>query len=103
MSGNCLMVLISRHETVLLYGVEHPREIWWGGEHLKRASEKGEFIGSLAREMKILADEIDRLLEEIPRITTIRLRGGDYSRLYGFEEILRQYYGDHKLAKLKWA
>ena len=103
MSGNCLMVLISRYETVLLYGAEHPREIWWGGEHLKRASEKGEFIESLAREMKILADEIDRLLEEIPRITTIRLRGGDYSRLYGFEEILRQYYGDHKLAKLKWA
>ena len=103
MSGNCLMVLISRHETVLLYGAEHPREIWWGGEHLKRASEKGEFIESLAREMKILADEIDRLLEEIPRITTIRLRGGDYSRLYGFEEILRKYYGDHKLTKLKWA
>lgn len=103
MSGNCLMVLISRYETVLLYGAEHPREIWWGGEHLKRASEKGEFIESLAREMKILADEIDRLLEEIPRITTIRLRGGDYSRLYGFEEILRKYYGDHKLAKLKWA
>ena len=103
MSGNCLMVLISRYETVLLYGAEHPREIWWGGEHLKRASEKGDFIESLAKEMKILADEIDLLLEEIPRITTIRLRGGDYSRLYGFEEILRQYYGDHKLAKLKWA
>ena len=82
MSGNCLMVLISRHETVLLYGAEHPREIWWGGEHLKRASEKGDFIESLAREMKILADEIDRLLEDIQRITTIRLRGGDYSRLY---------------------
>lgn len=103
MSGNCLMVLISRHETVFVDGMGLPCEIWWGGEHLKRASEKGEFIESLAREMKILADEIDRLLEEIPRITTIRLRGGDYSRLYGFEEILRQYYGDHKLAKLKWA
>ena len=103
MSGNCLMVLISRHETVFVDGTGLPREIWWGGENLKRASEKGEFIESLAKEMKILADEIDRLLEESPRITTIRLRGGDYSRLYGFEEILRQYYGDHKLAKLKWA
>ena len=103
MDGNCLMVLISRHETVLLDGTGLPREIWWGGEHLKRASKKGEFIESLAREMKFLADEIDRLLEESPRITTIRLRGGDYSRLYGFEEIFRQYYGDHKLAKLKWA
>lgn len=103
MSGNCLTVLISRYETVLLYGAELPREIWWGGEHLKRASEKGDFIGSIAKEMKFLADEIDRLLEESPRITTIRLQGGDYSRLYGFEEILRQYYGNHKLAKLKWA
>ena len=97
------MVLISRHETVFVDGTGLPCEIWWGGEHLKRASEKGEFIESLAKEMKFLADEIDRLLEESPRITTIRLRGGDYSRLYGFEEILRQYYGDHKLAKLKWA
>ncbi len=103
MSGNSLMVLISRHETVLLYGAELPREIWWGGENLKRASEKGDFIESLAKEMKILADEIDRLLEESPQITTIRLRGGDYSRLCGFEDILRQHYKDHKWTKLKGA
>lgn len=103
MSGNCLTVLINRHETVLLDGTELSREIRWGGKHLKRASEKGKFIESIVKEMKILADEIDRLLEESPRITTIRLLGGDYSRLYGFEEILRKYYRDHNLAKLKWA
>ena len=69
---------------------------------MRRASEKGDLIESLVEELKSLADEIDRFLEISPNITTIRLLGGDDS-LNCFAAILRMYYKDYRLAKLKWA
>ena len=72
-----------------------------GGENLKRATEAGDFIESLVKEMKVLADEIDRFLEVAPDITMIRILAGD-EYLPCFALILQQYYKDHKFAKLKW-
>ena len=50
-------------------GTELSQEMMWGGENLKRATEAGDFIESLIKEMKVLADEIDRFLEVAPDIT----------------------------------
>ena len=82
-------------------GGELSREIKWGGENLKRATEVGDLIESLVREFKVLADEIDRFLDVSPKITSIHLIGGDDS-LNCFAMILRLYYKDRKFAKLKW-
>ena len=101
MKDGVLTVSICRRRTVLTDGGELSREIMWGGEDLRRASEKGDLIESLVKELKFLADEIDRFLEVSPKITTIRLVGGDES-LNCFAAILRMYYKDYRLAKLKW-
>ena len=101
MKDGVLTVSISRHRTVLTDGSELSREIIWGGDDLQRATTKGDLIESLVEELKSLADEIDRFLEISPNITTIRLLGGDDS-LNCFAAILRMYYKDYRLAKLKW-
>ena len=102
MKGNCLTVSISRRKTILMNGTELSKEIKWGGENLKRATEEGgDFIEALINEMKVLADEIDRFLEVAPDITMIRILAGD-EYLPCFALILQQYYKDHKFAKLKW-
>ena len=102
MEGDCLTVSISRKKTLLMDGSELSKEILWGGENLKRAlNGNGDFIESLVKEMKVLADEMDRFLEVSPKITAIRLVGGDDS-LNCFAAILRMYYKDYRLAKLKW-
>lgn len=102
MGGDCLTVSISRRKTLLMDGSELSKEILWGGENLKRAIEgDGDFIESIVKEMKVLADEIDRFLENSPDITMIRLLAGD-EYLHCFDLILRQYYKDHNFAKLKW-
>jgi len=101
MKDGLLTVSICRHKTVLTDGSELSREIIWGGDDLKRATEQGDLIESLVKELKSLADEIDRFLEVSPKITTIRLVGGDES-LNCFAAILRMYYKDYRLAKLKW-
>ena len=101
MKDGLLTVSICRHKTVLTDGSELSREIIWGGDDLKRATEQGDLIESLVKELKSLADEIDRFLEVSPKITTIRLVGGDES-LKCFAAILRMYYKDYRLAKLKW-
>ena len=101
MQDGLLTVSICRHKTVLTDGSELSREIIWGGDDLKRATEQGDLIESLVKELKSLADEIDRFLEVSPKITTIRLVGGDES-LNCFAAILRMYYKDYRLAKLKW-
>ena len=101
MKDGLLTVSIRRNRTVLTDGSELSREIKWGGYDLKRATEKGDLIESLVKELKSLADEIDRFLEVSPKITTIRLVGGDES-LNCFAAILRMYYKDYRLAKLKW-
>ena len=102
MKGNCLTVSVRRRKTVLMDGTELSQEMMWGGENLKRATEEGgDFIESLIKEMKVLADEIDRFLENSPDITMIRLLAGD-EYLHCFDLILRQYYKDHNFAKLKW-
>ena len=62
----------------------------WGGENLKRATEAGDFIEFLIKEMKVLADEIDRFLEVAPDITMIRIVAGD-EYLPCFALILQQY------------
>ena len=69
MKGNCLTVSVRRRKTVLVDGTELSKEMMWGGENLKRATESGDFIESLVKEMKVLADEIDRFLEVAPDIT----------------------------------
>ena len=66
MKGNCLTVSVRRRKTVLMDGTELSQEMMWGGENLKRATEAGDFIESLIKEMKVLADEIDRFLEVAP-------------------------------------
>ena len=101
MKDGLLTVSICRHKTVLTDDSELSREIIWGGDDLKRATEQGDLIESLVKELKSLADEIDRFLEVSPKITTIRLVGGDES-LNCFAAILRMYYKDYRLAKLKW-
>ena len=101
MKGNCLTVSVRRRKTVLMDGTELSQEMMWGGENLKRATEAGDFIESLIKEMKVLADEIDRFLEVAPDITMIRILAGD-EYLPCFALILQQYYKDHKFAKLKW-
>ena len=101
MKNGCLTVSICRSRTVLTDGSELSREIRWGGNDLQRATTQGDLIESLVKELKYLADEIDRFLEVSPKITTIRLVGGDAS-LNCFAEILRMYYKDYRLAKLKW-
>ena len=101
MSGDLLTVSICRYRTVLTDGSELSREIMWGGNDLQRATAQGDLIESLVKELKFLADEIDRFLEVSPHITTIRLVGGD-ALLNCFAEILRMYYKDYRLAKLKW-
>ena len=101
MSGDLLTVSICRYRTVLTDGSELSREIMWGGNDLQRATAQGDLIESLVKELKSLADEIDRFLEVSPKITTIRLVGGDES-LNCFAAILRMYYKDYRLAKLKW-
>ena len=101
MKDGLLTVSICRYRTVLTDGSELSREIMWGGNDLKRATEQGDLIESLVKELKFLADEIDRFLEVSPHITTIRLVGGD-ALLNCFAEILRMYYKDYRLAKLKW-
>ena len=101
MKGNCLTVSVRRRKTVLMDGTELSQEMMWGGENLKRATESGDFIESLVKEMKFLADEIDRFLEVAPDITMIRILAGD-EYLPCFALILQQYYKDHKFAKLKW-
>ena len=102
MKGNCLTVLISRKKTILMDGTELSKEIKWGGENLKRATEEGgDFIEALINEMKVLADEIDRFLEVSPDITMIRVLAGDEC-LHCFTLILQQYYKDRKFDKLKW-
>ena len=101
MKDGLLTVSICRYRTVLTDGSELSREIMWGGNDLKRATEQGDLIESLVKELKILADEIDRFLEVSPKITSIRLAGGDDS-LDCFAAILRMYYKDYRLAKLKW-
>ena len=63
MKGNCLTVSVRRRKTVLMDGTELSQEMMWGGENLKRATEAGDFIESLVKEMKVLADEIDLVLE----------------------------------------
>ena len=82
------------------HGVVHGNDVG-GGENLKRATESGDFIESLGKEMKVLADEIDWFLEVAPDITMIRILAGD-EYLPCFALILQQYYKDHKFAKLKW-
>ena len=77
MKGNCLTVSVRRRKTVLMDGTELSQEMMWGGENLKRATEAGDFIESLIKEMKVLADEIDRFLEVAPDITMIRILAGD--------------------------
>jgi len=102
MEGDCLTVSISRRKTLLMDGCESSKEILWGGENLKRAIEgDGDFIESIVKEMKVLADEIDRFLEKSPNITMIRLIAGD-DYLYCFSAILQQYYRDRNFSKLKW-
>lgn len=102
MEGDCLMVSIDRRKTVLTDGSELSKEILWGGENLKRAMDgDGDFIMSLVKEMKVLADEIDRFLEASPNISMIRLLAGD-EYLHCFDLILRQYYKNYRFAKLKW-
>ena len=101
MKGNCLTVSVRRRKTVLMDGTELSQEMMWGGENLKRATEAGDFIESLVKEMKVLADEIDRFLEVAPDITMIRIVAGDEC-LHCFTLILQQYYKDRKFAKLKW-
>lgn len=101
MKDGLLTVSICRRRTVLTDGSELSREIMWGGENLRRASEKGDLIESLVKELKFLADEMDHFLEISPNITSIRLLGGDDS-LNCFAAILRMYYKDYRLAKLKW-
>ena len=101
MKGNCLTVSVRRRKTVLMDGTELSQEMMWGGENLKRATESGDFIESLIKEMKVLADEIDRFLEVAPDITMIRIVAGDEC-LHCFTLILQQYYKDRKFAKLKW-
>lgn len=101
MKGNCLTVSVRRRKTVLMDGTELSQEMMWGGENLKRATESGDFIESLVKEMKVLADEIDRFLEVAPDITMIRILAG-YEYLPCFALILQQYYKDRKFAKLKW-
>ena len=101
MKGNCLTVSVRRRKTVLMDGTELSQEMMWGGENLKRATESGDFIESLVKEMKVLADEIDRFLEVAPDITMIRIVAGDEC-LHCFTLILQQYYKDRKFAKLKW-
>ena len=59
MKGNCLTVSVRRRKTVLMDGTELSQEMMWGGENLKRATEAGDFIKSLVKEMKVLADEIN--------------------------------------------
>ena len=59
MKGNCLTVSVRRRKTVLVDGTELSKEMMWGGENLKRATEAGDFIESLVKEMKVLANEID--------------------------------------------
>ena len=102
MEGDCLTVSISRKKTLLMDGSELSKEILGGGESLKRAlNGNGDFIESLVKEMKVLADEIDCFLESSPNITMIRLLARD-EYLHCFALILRQYYTDHKFARLKW-
>ena len=101
MKGNCLTVSVRRRKTVLMDGTELSQEMMWGGENLKRATEAGDFIESLIKEMKVLADEIDRFLEVAPDITMIRILAGDEC-LHCFTLILQQYHKDRKFAKLKW-
>ena len=101
MKDGLLTVSICRHRTVLTDGSELSREIKWGGADLKRATARGDLIESLVKELKSLADEIDRFLEISPHITMIRLIAGD-DYLYCFSAILQQYYRDHKFSKLKW-
>ena len=71
MKGNCLTVSVRRRKTVLMDGTELSQEMMWGGENLKRATEAGDFIESLVKEMKVLADEIDSFLEVSPDIIMI--------------------------------
>ena len=59
MKGNCLTVSVRRRKTVLMDGTELSQEMMWGGENLKRATEAGDFIESLIKDMKVLADEIN--------------------------------------------
>ena len=66
-----------------------------------RATARGDLIESLVKELKFLADEMDHFLEISPNITSIRLLGGD-DPLNCFAAILRMYYKDYRLAKLKW-
>jgi len=102
MQDGLLTVSICRHKTVLTDGSELSREIIWGGENLKRAIDgDGDFIETLVKEMKVLADEIDCFLESSPNISMIRLLAGD-EYLHCLDLILRQYYTDHKFARLKW-
>ena len=59
MKGNCLTVSVRRRKTVLMDGTELSKEMMWGGENLKRATEAGDFIESLVKEMKVLGNEIN--------------------------------------------
>ena len=66
MKGNCLTVSVRRRKTVLMDGTELSQGNDVGGENLKRATEAGDFIESLIKEMKVLGNEIDRFLEIAP-------------------------------------
>lgn len=101
MKDGVLTVSICRRRTVLTDGRELSREIMWGGDDLRRATENGDLIESLVKELKSLADEIDHFLEVSPNITAIHLLGGD-DPLNCFAAILRMYYKDYRFAKLKW-
>ena len=101
MKDGVLTVSICRRRTVLTDGSELSRELKWGGADLKRATARGDLIESLVKELKFLADEMDHFLEISPNITSIRLLGGD-DPLNCFAAILRMYYKDYRLAKLKW-
>ena len=59
MKDGLLTVSIRRNRTVLTDGRELSREIMWGGDDLRRATEKGDLIESLVKELKFLADEMD--------------------------------------------
>ena len=52
MKGNCLTVSVRRRKTVLMDGTELSKEMMWGGENLKWATESGDFIESLVKEIK---------------------------------------------------
>ena len=89
MNGNCLTVSVRRRKTFLMDGTELSQEMMWGGENLKRATEAGDFIESLVKEMKVLADEIDRFLEVAPDITN-----GTRWYFYGLVQSITDWYGE---------